>query len=355
MASSDFCLKWNDHHNVFFSSAEQLCGSNLLCDVTLSAGGTFFQAHKLVLCICSEYFQKVFSQADKGINTIVYLKDVESEHLGLILSYMYRGEITVKEGDLMQLLATASDLKVRGLSEMHKDKRQEIIEKPKPNTEPSKPPPPLQAEIERKIKRKQEFTLREPLEKLTKLEPQTTTKVEPIAPKMDNESRNQDTQLISEEALTDLTAEDIEELDYDEDISDINGEYRETSQTYLPSTYENQTSNALTKSKKPSFGLLKAFPCGMCDMSFDQNWLLKRHYRTHTRERPFRCSLCSRHFSLRDSCIRHIRNVHRAEMDAGDISNSNVGSFCQYDEGAGSIVEDNNDVMYGNEALAITM
>jgi hypothetical protein len=34
--------------------------------------------------------------------------------------------------------------------------------------------------------------------------------------------------------------------------------------------------------------VLKAFPCGMCEMSFSQKWLLKRHWRTHTRERPFR-------------------------------------------------------------------
>ena len=48
-----------------------------------------------------------------------------------------------------------------------------------------------------------------------------------------------------------------------------------------------QTSNPpAVKHKKQT--VLKAFQCGMCEMSFDQKWLLKRHYRTHTRERPFR-------------------------------------------------------------------
>ncbi len=118
-ASDDFCLRWNDHHDLFFNAAEQLCRGDFLTDVTLSCGDKFFSAHKLVLSVSSGYFAKLFAsrRAPPFTQTIVYLKDVDPKHLELILSYMYRGEINVKEGELMELLSTAKGLQVKGLSD----------------------------------------------------------------------------------------------------------------------------------------------------------------------------------------------------------------------------------------------
>eukprot|EP00091_Calanus_sinicus_P005550 TRINITY_DN15992_c0_g1_i1.p1 TRINITY_DN15992_c0_g1~~TRINITY_DN15992_c0_g1_i1.p1 ORF type:complete len:139 (-),score=31.40 TRINITY_DN15992_c0_g1_i1:62-478(-) len=98
MSSENFCLKWNDHHSVFFSNAEKLCHGSLLTDVVISAGGTLFQAHKLVLSVCSKFFQDVFSQPllPQSPSTVIYLKDVEAKHMQLLLSYMYRGEVDVE-------------------------------------------------------------------------------------------------------------------------------------------------------------------------------------------------------------------------------------------------------------------
>ena len=123
----DFRLKWNDHHSVFFSSAEQLCHGDHLTDVTLSCGTKEFSAHKLVLSICSGYFNQLFAprpesrqqQLRRPANSaaIVYLKDVDSKHMELLLNYMYRGEINVEEKELMGLLATAKGLQIKGLTE----------------------------------------------------------------------------------------------------------------------------------------------------------------------------------------------------------------------------------------------
>jgi len=372
-SSSDFCLKWNDHHSVFFSTAEQLCGSNLLCDVTLSAGGAFFQAHKLVLSICSDYFHKLFSQStDKARSTVIYMKDVDPTHLELILSYMYRGEITVKEAELMQLLAAASDLQVKGLSEMHRDKRTQpnTLETSKSMQEAGKP-----TEVEGRLKRKDsiETTRREAngmAEKsivertvaergLTVMRPRVqAVKIPKLDPTLDttnvkaeirNNSLIHPDELIAEEELTNLSTNDVEQLDYSEGVADFDpSDYPEESNYF---NFENQAPPINQKVKKAVPG--KAFPCNMCDMSFDQKWLLKRHYRTHTRERPYRCSLCNRNFSLKDSCIRHIRNVHRAEMDSGEIDVNGVADFCQYDEGAAAMTDTDGNVY--NEALAVAL
>ena len=58
--SEDFCLKWNDHHRLFFTKAESLCHLQQLTDVVLSTGDREFSAHKLVLSVCSDYFAGLF-------------------------------------------------------------------------------------------------------------------------------------------------------------------------------------------------------------------------------------------------------------------------------------------------------
>ena len=84
-STENFCLKWNDHHTVFFSTAESLCNTDHLTDVTLSAGGQQFQAHKLVLSICSQYFKDLFAPDSSLVSrdkaAVVFLKDVEPRHL----------------------------------------------------------------------------------------------------------------------------------------------------------------------------------------------------------------------------------------------------------------------------------
>ena len=119
----NFKLRWNDHHSIFFRTAESLCRDDHLTDITLSCGKKEFSAHKLVLSVCSSYFKELFTPKESAKNrpannaAIVYLKDVKPEHMELLLNFMYRGEINVDENELMDLLATAKGLQIRGLSE----------------------------------------------------------------------------------------------------------------------------------------------------------------------------------------------------------------------------------------------
>jgi hypothetical protein len=119
----NFQLKWNDHHSIFFSTAEALCQGDHLTDVTLSCGKKEFSAHKLVLSICSTYFKELFSPRPdakpRPANqaAIVYLKDVDPRHMELLMNFMYRGEINVEETELMELLGTAKGLQIRGLTD----------------------------------------------------------------------------------------------------------------------------------------------------------------------------------------------------------------------------------------------
>ena len=44
------------------------------------------------------------------------MQDVSDEHMRLLLEYMYRGSISVRQPDLTEILRTASSLKIRGLT-----------------------------------------------------------------------------------------------------------------------------------------------------------------------------------------------------------------------------------------------
>ena len=82
----EFSLKWNDHSKVFFAGAEDLAEKQEFTDVTLAAGGKLITAHKMVLSICSPFFQRLFKQLGTvgPEKTVVYLKDVQPRHLDLL-------------------------------------------------------------------------------------------------------------------------------------------------------------------------------------------------------------------------------------------------------------------------------
>jgi len=119
----EFLLKWNDHHNSFFSIVQDLCASELLTDVTLACGSgepIIFEAHKLMLSVCSAFFRNILTRkrADRyQTHPIVFLKDVEPRHMEQLLQYMYRGEINVLQDDLGPLIETARALQVKGLAD----------------------------------------------------------------------------------------------------------------------------------------------------------------------------------------------------------------------------------------------
>jgi len=131
MSGEDFLLKWNDHHSLFFAGAEQLCESEEYTDVTLAAGSKFFPAHKLVLSICSPYFQKLFRRLGTE-KPVIFLKDVDPKHLELLLQYMYKGEIKVEENELVTVLNTAQGLEIKGLTDSTDTGSAKSSEPPKP-------------------------------------------------------------------------------------------------------------------------------------------------------------------------------------------------------------------------------
>ncbi|XP_042216770.1 transcription factor GAGA-like [Homarus americanus] len=110
-------LRSSNTETRFLSVCERLLQHNHLTDCTLMAEGHFIQAHRLVLATCSESFEELFKTMTHP-NPIIVLRDVTLQELQGLINYMYKGQILVKSRDLPGLLKAASQLKIKGLSEV---------------------------------------------------------------------------------------------------------------------------------------------------------------------------------------------------------------------------------------------
>ncbi|KPJ07842.1 Protein abrupt [Papilio machaon] len=110
-----YSLRWIDFHTNLYQSLESFLKAEELVDVTLTAGGKNFRAHKLILSICSPFFKDLFIK-NPCEHPIVVLKEVEHEELYKLLQYIYHGEVHVTEEELNPFLETAEFLQIKGLA-----------------------------------------------------------------------------------------------------------------------------------------------------------------------------------------------------------------------------------------------
>jgi len=310
----DFRLKWNDHHNVFFSTAEQLCHGDHLTDVTLSCGDKEFSAHKLVLSICSSYFSQLFAPRPQSSTrrrpadsaAIVYLKDVDPRHMELLMNYMYRGEINVEETELMGLLATAKGLQIKGLTE-----NDEEDSKPQ-QTYSDHSSPAVASTSSRNSVTKKRPAPRPSSSGAASAGPSTPSGSSHSAPKKIKEEIKPfieatptvvetypDTEPTNEEEDY-LEAEDPSEMGVESHQYDLDTEQGESM------AYEGDPNNPGWIKLGP-----KSFHCRYCNKEFNRKSNLVAHLRIHTGEKPYTCPYCPHAANDTGNLKRHIANKHQ--------------------------------------------
>ncbi|KAL1497313.1 hypothetical protein ABEB36_008297 [Hypothenemus hampei] len=123
MANSDdsptdqhFCLRWNNFQANITSQFEALRSSEDFTDVTIACEGQRLLAHKVVLSACSPYFKELF-KTNPCSHPIIFMKDVEAQHIIALMEFMYAGEVNVSQAHLSDFLKTAESLKICGLTD----------------------------------------------------------------------------------------------------------------------------------------------------------------------------------------------------------------------------------------------
>lgn len=113
-AKENYSLRWNNHQSHILRAFDALLQTNSLVDVTLVCAERSIRAHKVVLSACSPFFQRVFNDTPCK-HPVIVLKDFRGWLVQAIVDFMYRGEISVPQERLQQLIQAGESLQVRGL------------------------------------------------------------------------------------------------------------------------------------------------------------------------------------------------------------------------------------------------
>ena len=88
------------------------------CDAVLVAEGRKFPAHRLVLCACSPYFDRMFQPGFvEQENKEIQLQDFDAETLSTLLDYIYTSSITITEENVQDILIGGLNAMVSNLTD----------------------------------------------------------------------------------------------------------------------------------------------------------------------------------------------------------------------------------------------
>ncbi|XP_014222906.1 transcription factor Ken 2-like isoform X2 [Trichogramma pretiosum] len=110
-----YSLHWNDYGSSLTSAVQHLRGHGDLVDVTLTAGGQHFPAHKIVLSAASPFLLEILKTTPCQ-HPVVMLAGISADDLEAILEFVYRGQISVEPSQLPSLLQAAHCLSIHGLA-----------------------------------------------------------------------------------------------------------------------------------------------------------------------------------------------------------------------------------------------
>ncbi|KAK3891772.1 hypothetical protein Pcinc_004351 [Petrolisthes cinctipes] len=113
-------LSWNNHVSEFCHMLSSLQTVEKYTDVTVVCEDKFYPCHKLILSTYSSYFTQIF-ESTSCRHPVVVLRDVASSDWTALLTYMYKGKVSVARSHLPCLIQVANHLKIKGfaLSEDH--------------------------------------------------------------------------------------------------------------------------------------------------------------------------------------------------------------------------------------------
>ncbi|XP_046680622.1 kelch-like protein 26 [Homalodisca vitripennis] len=101
------------HTGTLLTGLNMLRAKGHLLDVTLVAEGEAFQAHRVVLASCSDYFRAMFTDAMKeSRQSEICLNGVSAAGMRLLLDYAYTSRLALNLANIQDVLSAASHIQV---------------------------------------------------------------------------------------------------------------------------------------------------------------------------------------------------------------------------------------------------
>ncbi|XP_018027382.1 protein tramtrack, alpha isoform [Hyalella azteca] len=107
-------LRWNNHLIAFQSLLANVRNQSYFSDVSVACSGKLYAVHKLVLSSCSDYFSSIL-HATNCPQPVIVLKDITNYDFEALLSYMYLGEVNIRQDKLPSFLQASESLGIKGL------------------------------------------------------------------------------------------------------------------------------------------------------------------------------------------------------------------------------------------------
>ena len=130
-----FALTWDEFQPKMAARFENLLRSSEFSDVTLvSKDNTRIKAHRVILSSGSAFFNEVLSHMKDSSHPMIYLMGMELDLLQAFMSFLYLGEVEVKQEMIQAFMETAKQLQIDGLhtKDLEEREKEEIIEPTRP-------------------------------------------------------------------------------------------------------------------------------------------------------------------------------------------------------------------------------
>ncbi|XP_013187151.2 uncharacterized protein LOC106132330 [Amyelois transitella] len=117
MAQSKVSLSWDAYRSNVCRGLSSLQQTEEFVDMTIAADGHFVKVHQVMLALASPYIKELISSI-KCPHPVLFLNKISHTTLGLILEYIYTGQVLVSLENLTDLLVAGRELHIKGLEDM---------------------------------------------------------------------------------------------------------------------------------------------------------------------------------------------------------------------------------------------
>uniref|UniRef100_UPI00398F662C telomere zinc finger-associated protein-like isoform X2 n=1 Tax=Pristiophorus japonicus TaxID=55135 RepID=UPI00398F662C len=332
------------------------------CDVTLDLDGHCLNAHRSILACCSNFFRVIYGA---GTSAEVNLPDSCTGVLGLLIDFIYTGELQLTQTNVSKVLIAAEELSIPDAIQACRYYQQKFTDNERRSKEtscnqaaaedgPAKVPTDTTTQtgevgaLERQItkyefrnlgRRSNRHTQKEKLNVLTENQKdkirslaiqkrsresltvhgsQTSKQVEKakeVDPGGSSEENSHESTNGNSNPALDMGLIKVEEEEDEEDLNDSG----EMDHDYIPSRHickkrrkagmlgdsaqglERQKLKASDPANKQS----EPVECATCHKKFLSKYYLKVHNRRHTGEKPFKCSKCGKCYFRKENLLKH--------------------------------------------------